>query len=606
MQNHQHNPNLSSFLSSNYLNEINSNNFRSNIANNNTNTSLHMRRSSLGNMNSYDENAFVRYNINDLKMSQLRPPIPLSPIYPDSINNDLLNNLNEETFFENENSSSSFSNFHSELNQQGLSNSFLISQMIQQKQQQQQQQQQQVNYLNLSNKGSNYPYMSSPSSNNQNEQNFLFPYSSTQSAASASSSKANLRRRSYHFGQINSLLQPVQESTVTSPICSQQLKNQQQRDLETKLNMLICSNNKVNSQIPMINPSLMTEPQSNMLINQQSSTQKQRMRAYSIGSGALSNTMSSFLSDLSSTNQELGMYQSKSMSNLKATPDSSFMNLRKFDSFEEKLATTGNIFQKRDDWSIINKLPVNKQNTIHMRLEDEGPFGNDEIRCFVLSHFSSLGIKELSCVFCDCNLIIYDRFPLIDGTLFLSPFIYDSKKAISTQLPNKTLQQNSQIQQYQTHKQSDVYLQKEKSQYIYAICLKCLMQEKDHEIKCKNCSKSWQTMGGNSLQIGTLYKYDIFAAFPCCQSRLNCNNCKSHIMNIDSDTVHFFSSYTDEKECEVCKKKDYHFIKPLNDIFIKQSSCRPVLGTETETNTDMYFDTEKKSEILNILNENEE
>lgn len=85
------------------------------------------------------------------------------------------------------------------------------------------------------------------------------------------------------------------------------------------------------------------------------------------------------------------------------------------DPFEEKLATTGNIFEKRDDWSVLGRIPISKQNTIHIRLEDEGPYGNDETRCFVLSHFSSLGIKQLNCVFCSSDLIVYDRFPLIDG-----------------------------------------------------------------------------------------------------------------------------------------------------------------------------------------------
>ena len=82
----------------------------------------------------------------------------------------------------------------------------------------------------------------------------------------------------------------------------------------------------------------------------------------------------------------------------------------RLDINEEKLAKTGNMFARREDWSIISKLPINKQNTIHIRLEDEGPYGNDETRCFVLSHFSSLGVRELSCIFCSCELIVYDRY----------------------------------------------------------------------------------------------------------------------------------------------------------------------------------------------------
>ncbi len=67
---------------------------------------------------------------------------------------------------------------------------------------------------------------------------------------------------------------------------------------------------------------------------------------------------------------------------------------------EEKLAQSGNMFNSRKDWSILNQVPLNKQNSIHIRLDDEGPYGNDETRCFLLSHFSTLGIRTMACVAC--------------------------------------------------------------------------------------------------------------------------------------------------------------------------------------------------------------
>jgi hypothetical protein len=177
-------------------------------------------------------------------------------------------------------------------------------------------------------------------------------------------------------------------------------------------------------------------------------------------------------------------------------------------------------------------------------------------------------------VFCDCELIIYDRFPLIDGTLFISPIKYDPIKAISANLTSKPQVQQQPFPQFQQPnvKQSEIF-QKDKPQYIYAICLKCLNNEKEHEIRCKTCRKLWQLNGGASLQIGTLYKYDIFAAFPCCQFRLNCNGCNQPIVNIESDgLLEFFSSYSEERECPACKMKAFHFIKPFNEIFAK-SEC---------------------------------
>jgi hypothetical protein len=71
------------------------------------------------------------------------------------------------------------------------------------------------------------------------------------------------------------------------------------------------------------------------------------------------------------------------------------------DSFlEEKLAQSGNMFNSRKDWSILSQVPLSKQNSIHIRLDDEGPYGNDETRCFLLSHFSALGIRTMACVAC--------------------------------------------------------------------------------------------------------------------------------------------------------------------------------------------------------------
>jgi hypothetical protein len=172
---------------------------------------------------------------------------------------------------------------------------------------------------------------------------------------------------------------------------------------------------------------------------------------------------------------------------------------------------SSNSFAKRTDWTIITRLPVHKQNTIHMRLEDEGPYGNDDIRCYVLSHFSSLGIKATCCVLCHDTLPIYDRFPLVDGTLFTSPLNYDPTLA-SPAAPAAA----------KHHGKAPV------SYFIYAVCVKCIMSEQvgasGHEIRCRACSKSWQQMGGSSLQIGTLYKFDIFAAFPCCAWRTQCQS----------------------------------------------------------------------------------
>ena len=225
---------------------------------------------------------------------------------------------------------------------------------------------------------------------------------------------------------------------------------------------------------------------------------------------------------------------------------SNFSNLKFSDSnLEEKLATTGNIFQQRENWSIINKLPIDKQNTIHIRLEDEGPYGNDETRCFVLSHLSKLGIKELNCLFCSCLMPVYDRFPLVDGTLFASPYSYDTQNQIPV-------------------------LVSEKHQFINGICLKCLNgSDSKHEIKCKHCNESWQKFG-KQIQIGTFYKYDLLAANPCCQMRVNCNKCNKQLLDLQKCALPYFSLYSEKTKCPYCFSEDYHFIKELNKIFLEK------------------------------------
>jgi len=44
----------------------------------------------------------------------------------------------------------------------------------------------------------------------------------------------------------------------------------------------------------------------------------------------------------------------------------------------------GNMFRHRSDLSVFRKLPRAAQNMYHIRVEDEGPHGNDQIRSFLL------------------------------------------------------------------------------------------------------------------------------------------------------------------------------------------------------------------------------
>lgn len=54
-------------------------------------------------------------------------------------------------------------------------------------------------------------------------------------------------------------------------------------------------------------------------------------------------------------------------------------------------------------------------------MEDEGNHGNDDTRCFILSTLAANRTSRVACILCHAPMLVYDRYPLIDGTFFLSP-----------------------------------------------------------------------------------------------------------------------------------------------------------------------------------------
>ncbi|CAF0976344.1 unnamed protein product [Brachionus calyciflorus] len=498
------------------------------------------RRFSLGNFTSSQQQQQQQQNeYGSQKYSFLQKQTSTQDMFTDQTNLQFNNNNNNQSY-------------------QG-SNESTLSKYLLQQQQQVQNQENISNLLKFCSMNPQSQLIDSPPYSNDN-QNFFPPNIPQYASESLSGSLASLnslntsqnmapnmqmqnmqnyrRRASYCVG--SSSLRPVIESRSTSPIFNQQqmyqdqLIQQQQQLLEQKLNLL-ASSAFLSPQTPS---KKFSYSQTNLAGMQQSLPPgSNRPRAASMGiidSNSLLKSASTGFTPLAIQN-----------------------NKHLMENFEEKLATTGNIFQRRDEWSILSKLPVSKQNTIHIRLEDEGPFGNDETRCFVLSHLSSLCIKEMNCVYCSCTMIIYDRFPLVDGTLFVSPFMYDKNKSIPAIVANR-------------------------QQYLNAVCLDCLNGTKNHEIKCKCCKKSWQSLGANSLQIGNLYKYDIFAAFPCCSERLRCSKCNYKIMDYDSARNEFFSYFSEEKDCPQCKSKGFHYIKSIKDVYMEYVQL--VESSESSTN----------------------
>ncbi|CAG5128857.1 unnamed protein product [Candidula unifasciata] len=214
-----------------------------------------------------------------------------------------------------------------------------------------------------------------------------------------------------------------------------------------------------------------------------------------------------------------------------------FLKGKKVDNFDTN--HTG-MFRHRHDFSAFSSLPRNKQNPYNIHIEDIQE--DEDTRNFVLSNLTNKRMTALRCVLCKTQLPVFDRFPLVDGTLFLSPQAYD-------QFVVQVIWEG-------------------RIQFLNAVCINCL--EGSSEAKCSSCKTLWD---GTSFVVGTMYTYDIFAAMPCCQKRLTCKHCHRAVIDI-SVGLDYFSQYSRMVICPFCKANDYHFIRSLNDTFtIKESIC---------------------------------
>lgn len=205
-------------------------------------------------------------------------------------------------------------------------------------------------------------------------------------------------------------------------------------------------------------------------------------------------------------------------------------------------AAAGNIFRRRTDFSVFNVLPRHQQNPYHIKMEDEGPHGNDETRCFVLTNLSTHQVTAVRCVVCSHDMPVFDKYPLIDGTFFLSPQRYNSDLMV---------------------------LADHRMLYMNAVCMKCLDGGRQ-TLQCRSCRSPWL---GSAFVIGSMYAYDIFAAMPCCARRLSCKNCHGGIID-PGCAFQFFSEYSKLIQCPHCKVEDFHFIKPLEDCFTAKPHIR--------------------------------
>ncbi|XP_063237706.1 headcase protein [Bacillus rossius redtenbacheri] len=191
------------------------------------------------------------------------------------------------------------------------------------------------------------------------------------------------------------------------------------------------------------------------------------------------------------------------------------------------------IFARRQDFSSFNSLPRHKLNSYHIKMEDEGNHGNDETRCFILSTLAAVHAARVPCLLCRDSLAVYDRYPLLDGTFFLSPRQHASF-CFEVKVEGRT-------------------------QFLSAVCMSCLEGwPPEGPLRCRCCGAPWD---GSSLVLGTMYSYDIFAAMHCCLDRSRCNNCQRPML-LGHQKLNF-SDYSHPVACPACRVVDSHFVKPL-------------------------------------------
>ena len=191
-------------------------------------------------------------------------------------------------------------------------------------------------------------------------------------------------------------------------------------------------------------------------------------------------------------------------------------------------------FAHRTDYTVFERLvPRHLVNSYHIKMEDDGYGAGDDTRSYVLSSLAFHRTSFVNCVLCSSRMTVYDQFPLVDGTFFLSPL----------KLNNSALEVES---------------KGENSLFLTSVCLRCMVGM--NKVTCTFCLTPWN---GNAHQIGTMYSYDIFAAFPCCPSSVQCNKCKQSLVELKHLTLSF-SQLSSKYKCGNCNAFDFHFVKPIN------------------------------------------
>ncbi|PAA86546.1 hypothetical protein BOX15_Mlig002818g1 [Macrostomum lignano] len=194
----------------------------------------------------------------------------------------------------------------------------------------------------------------------------------------------------------------------------------------------------------------------------------------------------------------------------------------------------GNIFQRRsDNYDSLKALPRWKQNKFHIVTEDDSSTENDELKSLVLTTLTACRCPTVACVLCSRQMPVYDHFPLVDGTFFLSPLRHNKDSPACGK------------------------------GYLHAVCMHCACVSTLHS-RCRFCQRVWD---GSHLLIGGVYLFDVFACCPCCPDRLMCAHCRRPAVKDSAELPSAFSHFSQAAACAHCRAQDFHFVKPAGHIF---------------------------------------
>ena len=217
-------------------------------------------------------------------------------------------------------------------------------------------------------------------------------------------------------------------------------------------------------------------------------------------------------------------------------------------------------FPRRPDMNVLKSvLPRSKINPYSIRMDDDVLGGSDDLRQLVLGGLAGHRATKLPCCLCRRQLCVYDKYPVVDGVIFLTPL---EPRSTSPRLPVRM---------------SDV-----KMMYALATCVQCMVGRT--RVVCRGCNHPWS---GENLMLGAIYGYDIFAAFPCCEERVLCAECQRPAIEQTGASMLSYSQCSGVFGCEHCSFENCHLVRPLSSYEVAAGtqwcwpSCRDPEQTET-------------------------